>query len=198
VFLNGCTYGAWGGSAKFLRDCIGSGNDLKTSIEGAESNSTLVFRVNRDVVVLNDTASGAAWMATDNLQRVDNWQDIVPPEGDAEQQDETTDDQVETTPAQAHPENTPPVAHDEFGVRPGRTTMLPVLDNDTDADGDVLVASLAQEQPRSARCSRSTTAARCDRGAGGRDRIRLVPVPGRRRPRRLETTTSRSACTTGA
>ncbi len=148
VFLNGCTYGAWGGSAKFLRDCIGSADDLATSIEGAESSSTLVFRVNRDVVVLNDTASGAAWMATDNLQRVDNWQDIVPPEGSSEQQDETTDDQVETTLPKRTPENTPPVAHDdEFGVRPGRTTMLPVLDNDTDADGDVLVASLAQEQP---------------------------------------------------
>ncbi|VXB42191.1 Fibronectin type III domain protein [Microbacterium sp. 8M] len=148
VYLNGCTYGAWGGSAKFLRDCIGSANDLKTSIEGAESSSTLVFRVNRDVVVLNDTASGAAWMATDNLQRVDNWQDIVPPEGDSEKQDETTDDQVETTLPKRTPENTAPVAHDdEFGVRPGRTTLLPVLDNDTDADGDVLVASLAQEQP---------------------------------------------------
>ncbi len=148
VFLNGCTYAAWGGSAKFLRDCVGSGNDLKTSIEGAESSSTLVFRVNRDVVVLNDTASGAAWMATDNLQRVDNWQDIVPPEGDTEKQDETTDDQVETTLPKRTPENTAPVAHDdEFGVRPGRTTMLPVLDNDTDVDGDVLVASLAQQQP---------------------------------------------------
>ena len=148
VFLNGCTYGAWGGSAKFVRDCIGSGNDLTSSIEGAESSTTLVFRVNRDVVVLNDTASGAAWMATDNLQRVDNWQDIVPPEGDTEKQDETSDDQVETTLPKRTPENTVPIAHDDdFGVRPGRTTLLPVLDNDTDADGDVLVASLAQEQP---------------------------------------------------
>ncbi|MDR2323072.1 MAG: tandem-95 repeat protein [Microbacterium sp.] len=148
VSLNGCTYAAWGGSAKFLRDCIGDANDLKTTIDGAESSTSLVFRVNRDVVVLNDTAGGAAWMATDNLQRVDNWQDIVPPEGDSQQQDQTTDDQVETTLPKRTPENTPPVANnDEFGVRPGRTTMLPVLDNDTDADGDVLVASLAQEQP---------------------------------------------------
>ena len=55
-----------------------------------------------------------------------------------------TDDQVETTLPKRTPENTPPIANnDEFGVRPGRTTMLPVLDNDTDADGDVLVASLA-------------------------------------------------------
>ncbi|WP_295013505.1 Ig-like domain-containing protein [uncultured Microbacterium sp.] len=148
VFVAGCAYAAWGGSAAFLRDCTGSANDLKTSIDGAESSTTLVFRVNRDVVVLNDTASGAAWLATDNLQRVDNWQDIVPPEGDTEKQDETTDDQVQTTLPKRTPENTPPVAHDDhFGVRPGRTTNLPVLDNDTDADGDVLVASLSQAQP---------------------------------------------------
>ncbi|MGN8026721.1 Ig-like domain-containing protein [Microbacterium sp. 22242] len=148
VFVSGCTYAAWGGSAKFIRDCIGSGNDLKTTIDGAQSSTSLVFRVNRDVVVLNDTASGAAWLATDNLQRVDNWQDIVPPEGNTEKQDQTTDDQVQTTLPKRTPENTPPVAHDDrFGVRPGRTTMLPVLDNDTDADGDVLVASLTQAQP---------------------------------------------------
>ncbi|WP_345184825.1 Ig-like domain-containing protein [Microbacterium panaciterrae] len=148
VFMSGCTYGAWGGSAKFIRDCVGTSHDLKSTIDGAESSTSLVFRVNRDVVVLNDTASGAAWLATDNLQRVDNWQDIVPPEGDTQQQDQTTDDQVQTTLPKRTPENTPPVARDDnFGVRPGRTTMLPVLDNDTDADGDVLVASLTQAQP---------------------------------------------------
>ncbi len=34
-----------------------------------------------------------------------------------------------------------------IGVRPGVTTMLPVLDNDNDPDGDVLVAALAEAQP---------------------------------------------------
>ena len=38
-------------------------------------------------------------------------------------------------------ENTPPEAvDDEFGIRPGRSTILPVLDNDSDIDGDVLTA----------------------------------------------------------
>jgi hypothetical protein len=147
VFLNGCTYGAWGGSATFLRDCIGSGNDLKTSIEGAESNSTLVFRVNRDVVVLNDTASGAAWMATDNLQRVDNWQDIVPPEGDSSSRTRPPTTRSRPRCPSAPGEHAAGRARRRVRRAPGRTTMLPVLDNDTDADGDVLVASLAQEQP---------------------------------------------------
>ncbi|MES1170299.1 MAG: Ig-like domain-containing protein, partial [Leifsonia sp.] len=35
--------------------------------------------------------------------------------------------------------NRPPIARDDdYGVRPGRTTILPVLANDTDPDGDVL------------------------------------------------------------
>src|SRR5690606_41909526 len=29
----------------------------------------------------------------------------------------------------------------EYGIRPGRTTVLPVLENDSDPDGDVLVIS---------------------------------------------------------
>src|SRR5690606_13163441 len=36
---------------------------------------------------------------------------------------------------------------DRLGVRPGGTTLLPVLDNDNDSDGDVLVASLLGGQP---------------------------------------------------
>ena len=102
VFVSGCTYGAWGGSAKFIRDCVGSSNDLKSTIDGAENSTSLVFRVNRDVVVLNDTASGAAWLATDNLQRVDNWQDIVPPEGDTDEAGRDHRRPGADHPAQAH------------------------------------------------------------------------------------------------
>ncbi|WP_309127376.1 Ig-like domain-containing protein, partial [Microbacterium sp.] len=42
----------------------------------------------------------------------------------------------------------PPTAEDdELGVRPGGSTLLPVLDNDNDPDGDVLAATLAGKQP---------------------------------------------------
>lgn len=147
VQVKGCTYGAWAGSARFLRDCPGSKDDLAADVPGAEG-GRLVFRVNRDVVVLNDVVGGAAWLAADSLQRVDNWNDITPPEGQSEDNDQTTEETVETTLPERSEQNTPPVAvDDQFGVRPGRTTLLPVLDNDTDADGDVLVAALAQAQP---------------------------------------------------
>ena len=46
-------------------------------------------------------------------------------------------------------ENRPPSAvDDQFGVRPGRTTLLPVLDNDSDPDGDVLTAQVQGDNAR--------------------------------------------------
>ncbi|MFV0408046.1 MAG: Ig-like domain-containing protein [Propioniciclava sp.] len=148
VFLRGCTYAAWGGSARFVRDCLGDAQDLAEPIPGAEDLTQPTFRVNRDVIVLNDIRSGAAWLADESLQRVDNWSVLTPPEGETENEEESTEETVETSLPERKEQNTPPVAvDDEFGVRPGGTTMLSVLDNDNDTDGDVLVASLASDQP---------------------------------------------------
>ncbi|TXK09384.1 Ig-like domain-containing protein [Microbacterium hatanonis] len=148
VSLGGCTYGAWGGSARFVRDCSDESNDLAVDIEDIDPTAQLTFRQNRDVVVLNDIIGGAAWMASDSMQRVDNWEDITPPEGDSEEDEQTTEQTVETTLPERTEINTPPVAtDDDFGVRPGRTTVLPVLDNDTDADGDVLTVTLPNGSP---------------------------------------------------
>ncbi|MDT0182708.1 Ig-like domain-containing protein [Microbacterium sp. ARD31] len=149
VSLAGCTYGVWSGSASFIRDCIGEADDLATTVEGVDDDAELVFRVNRDVIVLNDIRGGSAWMAADDLQQVDNWDDITPPEGEAEENDEeTTDETVETTLPERTDKNTVPEAvDDDFGVRPGRTTVLPVLDNDTDADGDILTVTLPDGGP---------------------------------------------------
>lgn len=149
VFLDGCAYGAWSGSGSFIRDCPGSANDLTTMIDGLDPEAELVFRVNRDVIILNDVRGGTAWMAAEDLQQVDNWDDLTPPEGDAEETDEnTTEETTETTLPERTEQNTAPIAvDDDFGVRPGRTTVLPVLDNDTDADGDVLTVTLPDGSP---------------------------------------------------
>ncbi len=143
VFVAGCAYGAWSGSAQFVRDCPGAASDVVQAVEGVEPTSVLQFRVNRDVVVLNDVIGGAAWMASDSMQRVDNWLDLTPPEGEGDEEEETTEETVQTTLPERTERNTPPLAEDDrFGVRPGRTTVLPILANDTDADGDVLVATV--------------------------------------------------------
>lgn len=143
VYVAGCAYGAWSGSGRYVRDCAGEADDRADEVPGIESTSILRYRVNRDVVVLNDMFGGAAWMASDSMQRVDNWQDITPPEGDGEEEEETTEETVQTTLPERTEQNTPPIAvDDDFGIRPGSTTVLTVLDNDTDADGDVLVAAV--------------------------------------------------------
>ncbi len=145
VFVAGCAYGAWSGSGRFVRDCPGTGDDLVQEVAGIDGTADLRFRVNRDVVVLNDVFGGAAWMASESMQRVDNWQDITPPEGEGDEEEETTEETVQTTLPERTEQNTPPIAqNDEYGIRPGRTTVLPVLDNDTDPDGDVLVAAVAK------------------------------------------------------
>ncbi|MET0303548.1 MAG: Ig-like domain-containing protein, partial [Microbacteriaceae bacterium] len=148
VWLRGCTYGAWGGSGAFVRDCAGSANDVAAEIEDARESTSLVFRVNRDVIILNDAVGGAAWMANESLQRVDNWNDLTPPEGETENEEDSTEETVETTLPERSEVNTPPVAEDDsFGVRPGASALLPVIDNDNDPDGDVLVAVMAGAQP---------------------------------------------------
>lgn len=148
VSLLGCSYGAWAGSSTFVRDCQGEEHDIRGDIPGVENAGALTFRVNRNVIVLNDTISGAAWLADESLQQVDNWNDLTPPEGDTEDEEDTTEETVETTLPVRTDVNTPPIAEDdEYGVRPGQTTALPVLDNDNDADGDVLVATVTGDQP---------------------------------------------------
>jgi len=148
VSLLGCRYGAWSGTGTFVRECPGEGDDINEEVPGAESSASLTFRVNRDVIILNDTVGGAAWLTDESLQQVDNWDDLTPPEGETENEEDTTQETVETTLPVRTNVNTPPVAEDdEFGVRPGQTTALPVLDNDNDPDGDVLVAAIAENQP---------------------------------------------------
>lgn len=140
VYLSGCTYGAWAGNGIFVRDCVEDDYDLQAPIDGALPTAAFVFRVNRDIVVLNDYLNGPSWLASEGMEKVNNWEDLQPPD----QPDRETPD---PDPSPADPTlnrdeiNTRPVAEDdEFGARPGRTTVLTVTDNDYDLDGDVLTA----------------------------------------------------------
>jgi len=150
VFLNGCAYAAWSGSGTYLRDCSGDANDVESTVGGLAANAELRFRVNRDVVVLNDLSTGAVYLVNQDMKKVDNWDDIAPPpeKTDSEDEDDSTEEELQVLLPDRSEENTPPTAVDDsFGVRPGRTVILPVLDNDTDPDGDVLTASLQGAQP---------------------------------------------------
>ncbi|MFE7505260.1 Ig-like domain-containing protein [Promicromonospora sp. NPDC057488] len=147
VQLSGCVYGAWN-SGQVIRDCEGSDNDVDERLEGIDASTRLAYRVNRNIIVLNDVANGALWMAADKFEKVDDWDLKMPEdaEGEKTESEQTTPEQVDQFVAQRDKANRPPVAKDDnFGVRPGRTTVLNVLGNDVDKDGDVMVAEVKGE-----------------------------------------------------
>ena len=149
VQVNGCTHAASAHTGHYLRDCAGEAQDEIVPIPEFQAGSELVFRVNRDRVVLNDTGAGTAWMVLEQMKVVSNWDDLEPPEGEGSEEDEESDEVTQQTVLpDRQDENRPPVATDDsFGVRAGRTTQLPVLFNDSDPDGDVLTARLDGDQP---------------------------------------------------
>ncbi|MHC6591122.1 Ig-like domain-containing protein [Arthrobacter sp. C152] len=140
VQLGGCVHAAWSGANKYVRDCVNDGDDKKVDVPKASASPSYVFRVNRDLVVLNDVNSGNVWLVNQNMQLVNNWDDVIPPKETSDDADKDSADEVQQTvlPDRTKP-NSPPVAQpDTFGVRAGKTTILPVLDNDSDPDGDIL------------------------------------------------------------
>lgn len=149
VVVGSCVYAAWSGSGEYRRDCPGTSDDVAKSVPRLARATNLVFRVNRQVVVLNDTADGTVILPNSDFQVVQNWKDIRAQVESQDKGDEKEPDTTEATNAtERTKDNHPPVANpDEFGVRPGRATRLPVLLNDTDPDGDILTASVPK-RPR--------------------------------------------------
>ncbi len=86
-----------------------------------------MFRVNRDVIVLNDLAAGALFVNELGGMDLGNWEELLPEKKNSE------DDQERDTPPTPADRNRPPVAEpDQYGARPGQAATLHVLDNDSD------------------------------------------------------------------
>ena len=140
VFHRGCSYGAWAGSGAFVRTCTDSTRNQAQMVPSLAEASSAVFRTNRTRIVLNDVSTGTLWLPDKNMVVVSNW-DQIPTEEQEEEDTPTPDDREQVSEPEHKDKNTPPEAvDDEFGIRPGRSTLLPVLDNDSDDDGDVLTA----------------------------------------------------------
>lgn len=140
VQVGDCVHAAFG--EQFVRACRGEDPDPRHIPEVPEG-ADLVFQVNRSTVVLNDVVSGVVWMVNKNMERIDDWERVGPPE--EEKEDEKADDETVVQPQRLE-ENTPPIAQDDdLAARAGRSTILNVLDNDTDPDGDVLTISFLAE-----------------------------------------------------
>lgn len=146
VWLNGCAYAIWD-DGHYVRDCVDDSADAQVTIK-LSPQATPVLRVNRRVVVVNDTRSGTVWVVNDKAERVDNWKDVLPQTSDEQDEQESEDEQPQFDIPERSAENHPPVAVDDgYGIRPGRTTILRVTENDSDPDGDLLSASLVGAAP---------------------------------------------------
>ena len=147
VVVGGCVYAVWSGTGAYVRDCPGTGDDVKLTIE-TTPDAKLVLRTNRRVVVVNDTVAGTVWAVDQNAQRIENWDEVVPPASDDAQEEQSQDEKPQFDLPERSAQNTPPTAvDDQYGARAGRTTILRVTENDTDPDGDLLSASLVSAPP---------------------------------------------------
>ena len=131
VLHRGCVYAAWSGQGSFLRDCPGTKNDLARKVSTLNQASQAVFRTNRDVIVLNDVKTGGLWLPDKDMVEVKGWEEV-------KSKLENEDEEDDSNQRDHHP---PKANNDEYGVRAGGTAYLPVINNDTDEDADVLTAA---------------------------------------------------------
>ncbi|TFC07602.1 fibronectin type III domain-containing protein [Cryobacterium mannosilyticum] len=144
-----CSYAAWGDGTVW-RDCAGDpANGRTETLTGLAGDARLAFRRNGTGMVLNDALNGAAWAVQHGNELIDNWAELIDTNQDQQRVVENNDD----TPPEFEKAQVPPVAVDDaFGARPGRTVILPVLLNDFDPNGDVLVIdSLTTLRPETGR-----------------------------------------------
>lgn len=132
TLLGGCVFAAWAGSTGQYATTCGSGDAATSDID--EASTDLVFRVNRDKILLNDRKSGRIWnLDSGKPRKVDNWQVVKPRDNKKQSKDDNNTANARPQPPKPKP--------DTLGARPGRTTSLYVLDNDSDPSGGVLAVS---------------------------------------------------------
>ncbi|WP_448061131.1 Ig-like domain-containing protein [Cellulomonas hominis] len=144
VRVAGCAHAAWASATgSYLRLCDGKDAEV-LDLEGMSASDELTFRVNRSVVVLNDTVRGRVWLPLEDTDlREPSWADIVPEEDPQEDAEEAEGDQTtQQLVSECSDASAPPTAaDDEFGVRAGRSVLLPVIDNDSTSDCGILAIS---------------------------------------------------------
>ena len=141
VALAGCVYAVWSGVPRLVTGCGAQGaKKPRAQAVGAAPGAHLRLRVNRSRVVLNDPDTGDTFLPDDPKVSIAQWDVVGHSTKDPRSRtDQQTSERLRL--ADRKSANRPPQPQpDAFGVRPGATVVLPVLDNDTDPDGDVLTA----------------------------------------------------------
>lgn len=139
-FLDGCAYAAWTGGTLW-RQCD-SAEAETLPLQSMPGTARIDFAANGSRAVLNDSVGGASWAIQQDGQLIDNWEDLLEEEHDQQQVEENDED----TPPELEKTQVAPVAvDDDFGARPARASVLPVLLNDYDANGDVIAIEAVDE-----------------------------------------------------
>lgn len=131
-WIGACVYGAWAGTPGAVAKSCNGQAAVPLTVDRAGALSRPVFRVNRDLMVVNDVATGRLF-DVDAARSLDNWDELKP---------KTKDNSAERQESSQNPlatqDQQPKAAPDRLGARPGRSTVLHVLDNDSDPGGRVL------------------------------------------------------------
>lgn len=141
LFFNGCIYAAWsdGTAWRSCKDQEPTVLNLARMVEGAVR---LGFYRNGERIVLNDPRGGGTWAVQSKGELIDNWDGLQRVD---EKQQQVADDNVDAPPEYEKVQQAPVAVDDVFGARPSNSTILPVLLNDYDPNGDVLVITQVGE-----------------------------------------------------
>ena len=130
VRLGACQYAAWSGGLGTVAVRCGDDEPTRSTLGG--KGRDLAFRVNRGQIVLNDGTTGSVWDVDDlEPQKIDNWNAFT---ASKKVEDEDKENQEQSNGDQRPPKAEP----DRYGARPGRTTVLHPLDNDSAPEGRLL------------------------------------------------------------
>jgi hypothetical protein len=103
-------------------------------ISPASLQNGVALRTNRRLVVLNDLDGGEVWDLDSKPLKIDEWDSLVPPPQTDNKNDKKDENLIDEASAAQPPKAEP----DRLRARPGRTSKLHVLDNDTDTTGAIL------------------------------------------------------------
>ncbi len=144
IQVGDCRYAAWGGTPGLVVGSCADAAPEPISLQEPIDLQTPQLRINRRSAVLNEGHSGAIWdLATG--QRLDDWASVAPP---PEPKQAANPDKPKTV---TRSQRKPRAVDDELGARPGRTSVLHVLDNDSNPAGSVLsIRSVTNPQPSTA------------------------------------------------
>lgn len=136
VLFEGCQFAAWSGASAAEARICGTDTQVKPlQPDGASAITDLVYRQNHQQLLLNDRTGGQVWQdQTGKPAEIADWLAVQTPRQSLKQ------DQHQVISTEDHT-RAPKANDDQLGARPGRVTVLHVLDNDSTPRGTVLTVN---------------------------------------------------------